>query len=42
MAVSDYLVARQEILGGRREHLERLLALAKAAAMVRFVAGGAP
>src|SRR6185503_18569556 len=42
MAVSDYLVARQEILGGRREHLERLLALAKAATMVRFVAGGAP
>lgn len=42
MAMSDYLVARQEVLGGRREHLERLLALAKAAAMVRFVAGGAP
>jgi cobalt-zinc-cadmium efflux system outer membrane protein len=42
IAVSDYLVARQEILNGRREHLERLLALAKAATAVRFVAGGAP
>jgi cobalt-zinc-cadmium efflux system outer membrane protein len=42
IAVSDYLVARQEILNGRREYLERLLALAKAAAAVRFVAGGAP
>jgi cobalt-zinc-cadmium efflux system outer membrane protein len=42
IAIADYLVARQEILGGRREHLERLLALAKAAATVRFVAGGAP
>lgn len=42
IAVGDFLVARQEILGGRREHLERLLALAKAAATVRFVAGGAP
>lgn len=42
IAVSDYLVARQEILDGRREYLERLLALAKAAAAARFVAGGAP
>ncbi|HEX5060351.1 MAG TPA: TolC family protein [Kofleriaceae bacterium] len=42
IAVSDYLVARQQILDGRREHLERLLALAKAAATARFVAGGAP
>jgi len=42
IAVSDYLVARQEILGGRREHLERLLALARAAATVQYVAGGAP
>lgn len=41
IAVSDYLVARQEILTGRREHLDRLLALAKAAAGVRFVAGAA-
>jgi cobalt-zinc-cadmium efflux system outer membrane protein len=42
IAVSDYLVARQEILNGRREYLERLLALARTAATVRFVAGGAP
>jgi outer membrane protein, heavy metal efflux system len=42
VAINDYLVARQEILGGRREHLERQLALAKAAAAARFVAGGAP
>jgi cobalt-zinc-cadmium efflux system outer membrane protein len=42
IAVSDYLVARQEILDGRREYLERLLALARAAATVRFVAGSAP
>lgn len=42
IAISDYLVARQEILDGRREYLERLLALARAAAAVRFVAGGAP
>jgi cobalt-zinc-cadmium efflux system outer membrane protein len=42
ITVSDYLVARQEILDGRREYLERLLALAKAAATARFVAGGAP
>jgi outer membrane protein TolC len=41
IAVSDYLVARQEILSGRREYLERLLALAKAAAAARFVTGGA-
>lgn len=42
IAVGDYLVARQEILNGRREYLERLLALAKAAAAARFAAGGAP
>lgn len=41
LAVSDYLVARQQILEGRREHLDRQLALAKAAAAVRF-AGGQP
>jgi cobalt-zinc-cadmium efflux system outer membrane protein len=41
IAVSDYLVARQEIVGGRREHLERLRALALAAAAVQFAAGGA-
>ena len=42
MAVNEFLVARQEILGGRREHLERQLQLAKAAAAARFVAGVAP
>jgi cobalt-zinc-cadmium efflux system outer membrane protein len=42
IAVNDYLVARQELLGGRREHLERLLALAKAFAGVRFASGVAP
>jgi len=42
IAINDYLVARQEILGGRREQLERQLALAKAAAAARFVAGAAP
>ncbi len=42
IAVNNYLVARQEILGGRSEHLERLLQLAKAAATARFVAGVEP
>jgi outer membrane protein, heavy metal efflux system len=42
IAVNDYLVARQELASGHREHLERLLALARAAAGVRFVAGVAP
>lgn len=42
ISVSDYLVARQEILNGRREYLERRLALARAAAAARFAAGGAP
>ncbi len=42
IAVNDYLVARQEILNGRREHLERQLQLAKAASTARFVAGVAP
>jgi outer membrane protein, heavy metal efflux system len=41
ITVSDFLVARQEILSGRREYLDRLLALATASAAVRFVAGGA-
>jgi outer membrane protein TolC len=39
ITVSDYLVARQELLNGRREHLDRLLALAKAAVELRYVAG---
>jgi cobalt-zinc-cadmium efflux system outer membrane protein len=42
IAVNDYLVARQEILNGHREHLARQLQLAKAAATARFVAGVAP
>lgn len=42
IAISDYLVARQELLNGRRDHLERQLALAKAAITVRYVAGGQP
>jgi cobalt-zinc-cadmium efflux system outer membrane protein len=41
IAVNDYLVARQEILDGRREYLERLRALARTATTVRFVAGAA-
>lgn len=42
ITVNEYLVARQEILSGRSEHLQRQLQLAKAAASARFVAGGAP
>ncbi|MEO8701752.1 MAG: TolC family protein [Kofleriaceae bacterium] len=42
LAVSAYLLARQELLEGRREHLERLVSYAKADAAVRFAAGGAP
>jgi cobalt-zinc-cadmium efflux system outer membrane protein len=42
MAVSEYLIARQELLAGRRDQLDRQLALAKAAAMARFVAGVSP
>lgn len=42
IAISDYLVARQELLAGRRDHLERQLALAKAAITVRYVAGARP
>lgn len=42
ITINDYLVARQEILSGRREHLERQLQLAKAAAAARFIAGVAP
>ncbi|MEJ7603370.1 MAG: TolC family protein [Kofleriaceae bacterium] len=42
LPINVYLVARQEILAGRREHLERRLQLAKAAAAARFAAGVAP
>jgi len=37
--VNDYLIARQELLNGRREHLDRLLALARAAVALRYVTG---
>lgn len=42
IAVNDYLVARQEILSGRREYLSRQLQLAKTAATAKFVAGVSP
>lgn len=42
LAISDYLVAREEILDGRREHLERQLALVKAALAVLYVTGSQP
>jgi len=42
IAIPAYLVARQELLTSRREHLERRLALARAAAGVRFALGVAP
>lgn len=42
IAINDYLVARQEILSGRREYLERQLQLAKTAAKARFIAGVSP
>ncbi len=42
VAISEYLVARQQILEGRREYLDRQLALAKAAATMHFVSGGQP
>ena len=41
ISVGDYLVARQELLDGRREHLERQRALAKAAVAVDFAGPGA-
>jgi outer membrane protein, heavy metal efflux system len=40
IAIRDYLVARQELLDGRRTHLARLLALANAAVAARYAAGG--
>lgn len=42
ITINDYLVARQQLLDARREHLERQLRLAHAAAAARFVAGGSP
>jgi cobalt-zinc-cadmium efflux system outer membrane protein len=37
--VSEYLVARQELLNGRRDYLDRLLALARATLAVRYASG---
>jgi cobalt-zinc-cadmium efflux system outer membrane protein len=42
IAVSDLLVAREQLLAGRREYLDRLLMLARAGVTVRVLAGGAP
>jgi cobalt-zinc-cadmium efflux system outer membrane protein len=42
IAVADFLVARQELFEARRDELDRQLALAKAAATARFVAGVSP
>jgi cobalt-zinc-cadmium efflux system outer membrane protein len=42
IAVSEYLFAAQELLAGRREHLQRLLALANASAHARHAAGVSP
>lgn len=42
IAISDYLFARQELLNGRREQLDRTLALAKAAVVARYAMGVAP
>lgn len=42
IAIADFLVARQELATGRREHLERRLALAKAALAVRYATGVTP
>ncbi len=42
IAIGAFLVARQELATGRREHLERRLALAKAALFVRYAAGATP
>jgi len=41
LAVADYLVARRELLDGRREYLDRRLAAAKAEVAAR-AAGGRP
>jgi outer membrane protein, heavy metal efflux system len=42
LAVQQYLVERQELVTGRREYLDRLLALAQAAVALRFAAGVTP
>ena len=42
LAINEYLVERQELVSGRREYLDRLLALADAHAALRFAAGVSP
>jgi cobalt-zinc-cadmium efflux system outer membrane protein len=42
VAVSDYLLARQELLDGRRDYLDLLLALARAHVAARLTAGVTP
>jgi cobalt-zinc-cadmium efflux system outer membrane protein len=42
LPVREYLVARSELLDGRREYLDRLLALAQAHVNARFAAGEMP
>ena len=42
LTVGEVLVARQELLAGRREHLDRLLAVAEARVTALFAAGVTP
>jgi len=42
IAVNDYLIARQELLDGRREYLDLLVALAKARVTAQLAAGVSP
>ena len=42
IAVSDYLLARQELLAGRRDYLDLLLALAKTRVFAQLTAGVSP
>jgi outer membrane protein TolC len=42
IATADFLVIRQELATGRRDQLERRLALAKAAVVLRYAAGVSP
>ncbi|MGH7337628.1 MAG: TolC family protein, partial [Myxococcota bacterium] len=42
LAISDYLLARQELLDGRRDYLDLLLALARTQVTTRLLAGVTP
>jgi cobalt-zinc-cadmium efflux system outer membrane protein len=42
IAISDYLLARQELLAGRRDYLDLLLALAQARVTAQLTAGVSP